>query len=279
MDIYMNFVLWTTHVSEQEFTLFKELKDMGYTGVEIPVFGGEREHYQKMGKAIKEVGLKCIAVTCVGADNDPASHLPEVQEEGLNQLKWAVDMCTELGATLLVGPFYAAHGKFDIVDGIDECRKRSAKVVKSAAQYAQTKGITFSLEFLNRFEIFLLNCASDTSDYLKLVDEENVGILYDTHHANIEEKSITETFAKYGHQFNHIHFSESHRGILGDGQVNWQETKEALAKIDYKGDVAIEAFAHDLPGFSEVAHVWRALFDSKLDLCKSSISFVKETFK
>ena len=279
MNIYMNLLLWTTHVNEQHFTIFKELKSMGYTGVEVPIFEGDPEHYRAMGIATKEAGLKCIAVTCMGVDNDPASHLPEVRAAGLKSLKWSIDMCTALDAKLLVGPFFAAHGKFDIVGSIDECRNRSAAIIKEAAQYAHTKGVSFSLEFLNRFETFLLNCTSDTAQYLKLVNEPNVGILYDTHHANIEEKSISDAFSEAGHQFNHIHFSESHRGVLGEGQVNWHETKEQLKKLNYQGDFAIEAFAYNVPGFSEVAHVWRALFESKLDLCKSSLQFARETFQ
>ena len=278
MKLYMNLLLWATHIREEQFYLFDELKSMGYDGVEVPIFEGDATHYRNMGHAIKQAGLECSAVTCPGAENDPTSHDPQIRNEALDSLKWTIDMCTELGTEMLVGPFFAAHGNFDFVGSIDDCRMRSANVIKEVAQYAQTKKIDLSLEFLNRFETFLLNCTSDTAKYLKLVDEPNIGILYDTHHANIEEKSISAAFVEAGSQFNHIHLSESHRGTLGDGQVNWLETIHELKKLDYKGRFVIEAFAHDLPGFSEVAHVWRPLFSDKLELCRGSLRFVKRVY-
>ena len=79
--------------------------------------------------------------------------------------------------------------------------------------------------------------------YLDLVNEPNVGVLYDTHHANIEEKSIIEAFEKHSSKINHIHFSESHRGVCGDGQVKWYENKEAVENSGYDSWIVIEAFA------------------------------------
>ena len=276
MKFSMNMLLWGVHIDEDKFHLFQELKDLGFDGVEIPVFEGEKEHYEKMAQAIKAAGLGCSVVTCAGADTNPASSDPAIQQAGLEQLKWVVDMAHVLGADIIVGPYYAAHGFFEIEGSIEAGRERSAKIIKQVAKHAQQYGIKLSMEFLNRFEIFLLNCTSDTSDYLKLVDEPNVGILYDTHHANIEEKSISKAFADHGSEINHIHFSESHRGVCGDGQVNWQESKQAVESINFDSWIAIEAFAHDIPGFSEVAHVWRPMFESRIQLCCDSINFCRK---
>ncbi|MCM8529778.1 MAG: sugar phosphate isomerase/epimerase [Lentisphaeraceae bacterium] len=276
MKYGMNMLLWGTHITEELFPIFDDLKAAGFDGVEIPLFEGEKEHYQNMAKVLKKAGLACTTVTCLGAENNPASSDPAIQASGLESIKWAIDMTHALGADTLVGPFFAAHGFFEIEGSIEEGRVRSAKIIKEAAQYAQQFNIKLSMEFLNRFEIFLLNCTEDTAKYLELVDEPNVGILYDTHHANIEEKSALQAFSEHGSKINHIHFSESHRGVCGDGQVRWQESKKAVESSDYDSWIVIEAFAHDIPGFSEVAHVWRPMFETKLKLCQDSIKFCKE---
>ena len=276
MKFSMNLLLWGVHISEEQFHLFSDLKNLGYDGVEVPVFEGDAEHYEKMSAAIKVAGLECSVVTCLGADANPASADPAIQEAGLTQLQFVIDMANILNASVIVGPYFAAHGFFEIEGSIEEGRIRSAKIIKQAAQYAQKYNIQLSMEFLNRFEIFLLNTTEDTAAYVELVDEPNVGILYDTHHANIEEKSISKAFANHGSQINHIHFSESHRGVCGEGQVNWEESKKAVESIGYDGWVAIEAFAHDIPGFSEVAHVWRPMFESRLQLCEDSINFCRK---
>ncbi|MCM8535866.1 MAG: sugar phosphate isomerase/epimerase [Lentisphaeraceae bacterium] len=276
MKYGMNMLLWGTHITEDQFSIFDDLKAAGFDGVEIPLFEGEKEHFQKMAQALKSAGLSCTTVTCVGAENNPASSDPAIQAAGLESIKWAIDMTYALEADTLVGPFFAAHGFFEIEGSIEEGRVRSAKIIKEAAQYAQQFNIKLSMEFLNRFEIFLLSCTEDTAKYLELVDEPNVGILYDTHHANIEEKSVTQAFDQHSKKINHIHFSESHRGVCGDGQVNWQESKKAVQDSGYDDWIVIEAFAHDIPGFSEVAHVWRPMFETKLQLCQDSIKFCKQ---
>lgn len=276
MKFSMNLLLWGVHITEDLFHIFKELKNLGYDGVEVPVFEGDAEHYKKMSAAIKAADLECSVVTCLGADANPASADAGIQQAALTQLKFVIDMAAVLNASVIVGPYYAAHGCFEIEDSIEESRVRSAALIKQAAKYAQKFNIQLSLEFLNRFEIFLLNTTEDTAAYAAMVDEPNVGILYDTHHANIEEKSISQAFAAHGSKINHIHFSESHRGVCGEGQVNWAESRQAVESIDYNKWIAIEAFAHDIPGFSEIAHVWRPLFESRLQLCRDSLRFCRK---
>ncbi|MCH2207130.1 MAG: sugar phosphate isomerase/epimerase [Lentisphaerales bacterium] len=276
MKYGMNMLLWGTHITEEQFHLFKDFKKAGFDGVEVPVFEGDAEHYLKMGQALSDAGLECTVVTCLGADSNPASSDPEIQKAALTTLKWVIEMSAALKAKILVGPYFAAHGHFEIEDSIEQSRKRSASVIKEVAQYAQQFNIQLSLEFLNRFEIFLLNCTEDTANYLDLVNEPNVGILYDTHHANIEEKSILKAFEKHSSKINHIHFSESHRGVCGDGQVKWDENKQAVENSNYDDWIVIEAFAHDIPGFSEIAHVWRPMFETKLQLCQDSLKFCQE---
>lgn len=272
----MNMLLWTTQVTEEHFPLFEQLKNLGYTSVEVPISEGNAEYYRVMAQKIREAGLSCSTVTAMSVDKDPASPDPVVRAAAEDHLKWVVDMTVELGAHLLVGPLFAAHGYFDNPSPVEEARMNSAKVLKKVAQYAASRGVSLSIEFLNRFEIKLLNCSEDCASYLELINEENVGILYDSHHANIEEKSIEEAFTLYGHLFNHIHFSESNRATLGEGQVDWSSTTKALKGLGYKGGIAIEAFASDVEGFSEVAHVWRNLFSDKIQLCEQSINFAKK---
>ena len=138
------------HITEEQFHLFKDLKDLGYDGVEVPVFEGDASIMKKMSAAIKNAGLECSVVTCVGADANPASSDPAIQEAGLTQLKFVVDMANILNASVIVGPYFAAHGFFEIEGSIEEGRQRSAKVIKQVAQYAQQYSIQLSMEFLNR---------------------------------------------------------------------------------------------------------------------------------
>ncbi len=276
MKVYINFLLWTTYVSEDHFPLFKELKNMGYDGVEIPVMDDDYDHYRKMKKELDALGLEASTSTFMGHDECPMSSDPEVQAKALAKIKDNIDKAHILGAKTLIGPLYAGHKNFELEDDMESSFKRSAAIIKKAAQYAQSKGVTLCMEFLNRFEIILLNCSKDAARFCELVDEENVGILYDTHHAHLEERSIPQAFADGAKHFTHLHFSESHRGICGDGLVDWQSTADEVKKLNYQGNIVIEAFAHDVEGLREGANRWRPLFGDKLDMAKDCLDFTKK---
>ena len=54
------------------------------------------------------------------------------------------------------------------------------------------------------------------------------GLLYDTFHANIEEKDPVGVIAPNLRFINHVHFSENDRGTPGKGHVPWAATMRAL---------------------------------------------------
>ena len=101
MKFAMNMLLWSSHLSEDQFDLFKQLKSQGYDGVEIPVFEGDETHYLKMAQAISAAGLECSVVTCLSADADPASGDENIRYAAQRKLEWVIDMAELLGARLV----------------------------------------------------------------------------------------------------------------------------------------------------------------------------------
>ncbi len=104
----------------------------------------------------------------------------------------------------------------------------------------------------------------------------NVGVLYDTHHANIEDPNPDIALAACSDRLNHVHLSESHRGTLGTGQVKWQETFTALAAVQYSGWLTIEAFGTADAAIVGAANVWRNAFDTPEQLYRDGIAFIRD---
>ena len=75
--------------------------------------------------------------------------------------------------------------------------------------------VTFAIEPLNRFETFFLNTAADAAQLAKEIGHPNIGILFDTFHANIEEKNIAAGYRTVGPYLKHVHTCENDRGIPG----------------------------------------------------------------
>ena len=109
-----------------------------------------------------------------------------------------------------------------------------------------------------------------------MVGKKNFGYLYDTFHANIEEKDHVGVIGKTVKNINHIHISENDRGTPGKGNVPWKDTFEAIKNTDYDGWLTIEAFGRALPDLAAATRVWRDFFPSKEEVYEEGYKFIKQ---
>jgi D-psicose/D-tagatose/L-ribulose 3-epimerase len=149
-------------------------------------------------------------------------------------------------------------------------------VHKQAARYAAPKKIKLSVEPLNRFECYALNTVEDAAALVHQVDEPNYGLLYDTFHANIEEKDPVGVIAPNLAAINHVHTSENDRGTPGKGHVPWDATLRALRQGGYDDWLVIEAFGRSLPELAAATRVWRDFFPTKDEVFQAGHDFLRE---
>jgi D-psicose/D-tagatose/L-ribulose 3-epimerase len=180
-----------------------------------------------------------------------------------------------MNAKVMCGPFHSAHGFFTKKPPQDEEYQRCAEVLHAAGEYAAQAGITLALEALNRFECYLCNTMEQLQRLVKASDHPNVKAMFDTHHANIEEKknqTALQTIAPY---LAHVHISENDRGTPGDGLVQWDENFSALAEIKFDGWLTIEAFSRNDPDFANAINVWRE-YSAPWDMATKGLAFIKQ---
>ncbi len=279
MKIGFNMLLWTTNLVEEEFHLLEKIKQVGYDGVEIPIFGGEEkvDHYQNISKVLKDNDLDCTSVTVIPDESrSPISDDEGVRSNSLEYLKWAMDCSHALGSEILAGPYHQPLGVFSGEPPTQKEKENAAKVHQQAADYAKNLNLKLSIEPLNRFECYFLNIAEDASDYVDMVGKDNFGFLYDTFHANIEEKDPVGVIGKTAKNINHIHISENDRGTPGKGNIPWKDTFEAIKNTNYDGWLTIEAFGRALPDLAAATRVWRDFFPSKEEVYEEGYKFIKQ---
>jgi len=273
MRLGMNMLLWSTDVSAAEFdAVFAMLKDAGYEGVEVPIFDREVEKYEELGRRLQRLGLEPIAVGARGGEENPIAADPS---EAIVATKANLDSAAALGASLICGPLGAPLGVFSGVGPTAEERTRAVAFLKEVAPYAEERGVTIALEYLNRFEMYLTNTAADLAALVREVDEPRIRMMYDTFHAHIEEKSPRAALRDCADVLVHVHLSESDRSTPGTGQVAWEETFAALREIDYDGWVSIEAFGDMLPELAAATKIWRRMYESEEQLARDGAAFVR----
>jgi D-psicose/D-tagatose/L-ribulose 3-epimerase len=235
MKYGMNLLLWTTDVTEEHDSLLDSIKQWGYDGVEIPIFDTTPAKFERLGKKLNEVGLERTAVTVCGADANPISADAEIRKAGLDHLKTAIDLCVASGATHLCGPIHSAIGEFTGAGPTDDEWKHGKETLSKAAEHAQQAGVTLVVEYLNRFECYFLTSAEEASRFVDEVNHPNLRMMYDTFHANVEEKDIAAAIRSCAANTAHVHISENDRSTPGEGHVDWDTTFATLKDVGYDG--------------------------------------------
>jgi D-psicose/D-tagatose/L-ribulose 3-epimerase len=276
MKTGMNLLLWTTHVTAAHFPILEKLRQAGYDGVEVPVFEGDAAHYQMLRKQLDKLDLGCTTVTVVNEQANPISDDPAVREAAVERLKWVLDMTATLGGDVMAGPFHSPLAVFSGHPPTEDEKKRAADVLRQVAEHAAAVKVQLAIEYLNRFECYFLTTAADARALVDRVGHPSFRTMYDTFHANIEEKNPTSAIASLGDRIAHVHISESDRGTPGTGMVHWDETFRALRKARFDGWLTIEAFGRALPALAAATKVWRDLFPSAEEVYTQGLRFMKE---
>lgn len=283
MKIGMNLLLWTGHVTEQHIPVLQAIKDTGFDGVEVPVFDpSDTGHFARIGAILDDIGLQRTAVALIPDEaHSPISPDAAARQGGVDHLSRVIDCCAALGAQGLVGPWYQPLGVFSGNGPTEAELDRCAGVHRAIAGRARDAGLFCALEPLNRFESYLLNTCEQSSAYLERLGEAGFGILYDTFHANIEEKdpvaALNTAWAK-GH-VNHVHISENDRGTPGRGHARIRETIAELKAKGYDGWMTIEAFGKALPELAAATRVWRDFFANPEDVYVEGYRYITECWE
>ncbi len=271
----MNLLLWTAELNDPLMPVLEMIKSVGYDGVEVPLFNYDLD-YAAWGQKLDDLGLERTAVTVrTGADN-PISPDASVRKKGINANKKAIDCCVALGATHLVGPFHSALGEFSGTGPTIDEWKWGVESMRAVAEHAGMSIVTLAIECLNRFEIYLLNTHADAAKFAIEVDHPNCRIMYDTFHANIEEKSIAGAIRAGGDMIAHVHISENDRSTPGKGNVRWEENFRTLKEINYDGWMVIEAFGLALPELAAATKIWRRMYETEEQLTRDALAFMQQ---
>lgn len=275
MKLGFNLLLWTTHVTREHEPILKALKKTGYDGVEVPMFEGGIEDFARIGAMLDRIGLERTVVSVLGKGNNPLSPDKAEREAAAARARWAADCAAALGAGIICGPMHSELGYFSGQPATAAERKRAMSFHRGAGDHAAKKGVRFALEALNRFELYFLNTMEQLADYLDEVDHPAIEGMYDTFHANIEEKDPVAAIRIIRKHLIHVHISENDRGTPGRGHVPWPATYKALRAAKYDGWLTIEAFGRALPALAAATRVWRDFFPNPEDVYRTGYRNMK----
>ncbi len=272
--IGFNLLVWTATLSEKMNPVAERLKIIGYDGIECYLGETDTAVYARFGDHLRQLGLASTCVITLGPDENPVSESAAVRAAALDRIKIAIDCAHAMNATVICGPFHSAFSVFSRQEPQPAEYQRSADVLRQAGDYAAQAGILLTPEALNRFECYLCNTTTQLRHLIDLTNHPNVQAMFDTHHANIEEKAFPEAIRTVAPVLGHVHISENDRGTPGTGHIPWDDTFQTLADINYTGWLTIEAFTRNDPDFANAIGVWRE-YNEPWHIAENGFAFIQ----
>jgi D-psicose/D-tagatose/L-ribulose 3-epimerase len=265
--------------------LAPRIKDWGFDIVELPL---ENPTDLDTGRTVELLGeLGMAGTVCVAMSPDRTLIGEDKEILGTTQayLRACIDLSARVGGTLpggpvVGGPIYAPVGLAwrATPDERKAYLGRLVEGLKPVAAYAGEQGVRLAIEPLNRFETSVLNTFDQALDIVARVDSPACGLLADTFHMNIEEKSVAEAVRSAAGRLFHVQACGNDRGAPGADHVDWTGFISALSAIGYNGAVCIESFTPENQSIAKAASIWRPLAATQDAIAVDGLAFLRSAF-
>lgn len=241
----------------------RQAQELGFDAVEIFAPSADAVNPSQLEQLLRDHQLKLAAVgtgagwvirrlTLSTADS-------QQRDEAIQFVRSIIDLGGPFGAPAIVGSMQGRFGEgTEQPDALGYLRDSLDQLAQHASQY----GVPLLHEPLNRYETNLINTVQDGVDLIRSLDTDNVKLLADLFHMNIEETKLDDAIRTGGDFIGHVHFVDSNRQAAGRGHLDFVPLGEALTAINYDGYASAEAFP--IPDSHEAARqtmeTYRAVF-------------------
>ena len=271
-----NTLIWTAGFDRENLPLLAQIKENGFDLVEIARFDWTGYPATEIRRELEKLDLGVTYCTAFGSKDRSLVHEDAaLRRATVAFMKQAIDNTAATGGSVLCGPFHSPVGTLPGRRRTADEWKWEVESLAELGEYAAGVGVTLAVEPLNRFESYFLNTAADAARLCDEVNHPNVGVLYDTFHAHIEEKNQGDAIRAVGRHLKHVHSCECDRGTPGSGQVNWNSVFAALRELHYDGALVIESFGYAIKELAAAACIWRDLAASPDVIAWDGVKFLK----
>lgn len=276
MKFGVNTFIWSATYDEAVRAALPAIRENGFDGVEVPLFRAADFPSAQILNDTRALGLErtvcSVLVRGLSLIDDDA----DVRRQTQQHMRDAVKAAADADVRIMAGPLYCPVGYIPGRRRTEDEWKRAIEGYHAILPTLEANDVTIAIEPLNRFETFFLNTAGDAAALCDAIGHPNVGVLFDTFHANIEEKNIAAGYRTVGRHLKHVHTCENDRGTPGSGHVEWDSVFAALRELSYDGWLTIESFGFALGEISAAASIWRDIEASPESIAFDGVRFLKK---
>lgn len=214
----------------------------GYDGAELAIRDPRAIDLDEIVRLLRKYGLVAPAIGTGQAWGEEGLSFTDpdaaVRRAAIDRVKSHVPVAERLGAVIIIG---LLRGIVRPGVGRDQAVAWMVEAFKECAEAAARRGVRIAMEPINRYETTLVNSARDGLAVIEQVGADNLGLLLDTFHMNIEEPDMCESIRLAGPRIFHFHVADSNRWYPGAGHIDFPGIIAALREVGYRGYVSVEA--------------------------------------
>jgi len=257
------YAYWEKEWSADYIKYVKKAAKLGFDILEIgaaPLPDYSEAQIKELKKCADDCGITLTAGYGPTYEHNMASADPAIRAGADEWYKKLFDVMGRLDIHLIGGALYW-YWPVDYTKKFDKAqdRERSIAGVQRLSELAAPYGIDLGMEVLNRYENYILNTAEEGVAFVKEAARDNVWVMLDTYHMNIEETSIAGAIRTAGPLLGHFHTGECNRLTPGKGRIPWREIAEALRDIGYDKTVVMEPFVNMGGQVGKDIYIWHDL--------------------
>lgn len=217
-------------------------ENLGFDAIEIFAPGPDAVDRQELSGLLERHQLKLAAV---GTGAGWVKHRLQLaspdageRERAQEFIRSMIDFGGPFGAGAIIGSMQGSSSS-----DVDSATARGylAEALDALGQYAAQYNTPLYYEPLNRYETNQVNTVADGVSLLAGLKTDNVKLLCDLFHMNIEEVSIADALRAGGDHVGHVHFVDTNRRPVGAGHLEIEPIIQALRDINYQGYLSAEA--------------------------------------
>ncbi len=259
---------WTTELGNRA---IDQAARLGFDFVEIPLLKPQAFDVANHKRVLRDAGIGATASLVL----PPDAHMPEEPARAKQFLVEALNQLEVLGGTYLCGCIAYHLGRLTGKPPTPIERQRVVETLAEVADEAGRRGMTLGFEVCNRYETYLYNTLADGREAIEAIGAANVELHADTYHMNIEEEGFYRPLVESASVLGYVHMSESHRGLVGTGTVDWDQVFRGLVDAGYRGPLVLESFAAINPDLAAATCLWRPAKQAPDVLAAEGLAFLR----
>lgn len=232
------------------FVVFRGLEEsiakasaLGFQGVELAISCREDANLSRLDGWLAQNSMEVSAISTglVWAK----SHLSLLQTpvEAQKVFRELIDVAAEHGQLINIGRSRGEKGALSLEDAAEKLKTTLLPLL----EYGEKKGVSFVLEPVNRYEVDWIRSVPEGARVADLIGAENLGLMPDVFHMNIEDAGIAKTLLEYRQYVRYVHLADSNRHAPGQGHLPFAEIFAALREMQYDRWLSVEILPYPSP--------------------------------